>query len=113
VLNFFNVSPPHFRYFIVDALQKSFQEWGIENKISSITVDNAKPNDIVIKTLRDVFNLIKTLPVDGKLFHVHCCAHITNLLVQDGLDEVTVIVDGISDRSKYLVALERKVAEIC
>jgi hypothetical protein len=106
VLNFFNVPPPHSGYFIANALQKSFQEWGIENKISSITVDNAKPNDTAIKTLRDVFNLRKTLPVDGKLFHVRCCAHITNLLVQDGLDEVTMIVDSIRDGIKYLVASE-------
>jgi hypothetical protein len=106
VLNFFNVSPPHFRYFIADILQKSFQEWGIENKISSITIDNAKPNNSTIKTLRCVFNLRKTLLVDGKLFHMRCCAHITNLLVQDGLDEVTMIVDSISDENKYLVESE-------
>ena len=106
VLNFFNVPPPHSGYFIAHALHKSFQEWGIENKISSVSVDNAKPNDTSIKTLRDVFNLRKIFPVDGKLFHLCCCAYITNLLVQDRLDKVTMIVDSIRDEIKYLVASE-------
>lgn len=35
-----------------------------------------------------------------------CCAHVTNLLVQDGLGEISTIVDRVRDIIKYLVASE-------
>jgi hypothetical protein len=95
VLNFCNIPPPHTRLIIADALHKCFRDWGIENKISSITVDNAKANDSTMRLLKDVFNMRKSLVVEGKLFHVRCCAHVTNLMVQDGLGEIGEIVDSI------------------
>jgi len=49
VLNFFNVPLPHTGVIIFDALQKCFQDWGIENKISTITVDNARNNDLPLR----------------------------------------------------------------
>jgi hypothetical protein len=57
----------------------------------------------------------KSLIVGGKLSHMHCCAHITNLMVQDSLGEISVIIDCTREGSKYLVALEgrlRKFAEM-
>ena len=77
---------------------------GIENKICSITIDNAKANDLAMRQLQDVFNKMKLLVVGGKLFHVRYCAHVTNLLVQDGLTEIKPIVDCVRDDIKYLVA---------
>jgi hypothetical protein len=81
VLNFCNIQPPHSGHIIVDALHKCFRDWAIEDKIYLITVDNTKANDVAMRHLRDVFNLRKSLIVGGKLFHVRCCAPITNLLV--------------------------------
>ncbi|XP_040997110.1 zinc finger BED domain-containing protein RICESLEEPER 2-like [Juglans microcarpa x Juglans regia] len=111
VLNFCNVPPLHTGLLIADALEKCFQGWGIENKISSITVDNASSNDVAIRILKDNFRLKKTLSVGGKLFHVHCCAHITNLLVQYGLGEIRDIVDCVRDGIKYLVASESRLKQ--
>jgi hypothetical protein len=42
VFNFCNVSPPHSGVIITNALHKSFFDWGIENKVCTITVDNAR-----------------------------------------------------------------------
>jgi len=111
VLNFCNVPPPHTDFLIADALQKCFQEWGIENKICSITVDNARSNAIVVRVLKDVFNMRKALLAGGKLFHVRYVAHITNLLVQDGLGEIYSIVDCVWNGIKYLVASEERLVK--
>ncbi|GFZ21305.1 hypothetical protein Acr_29g0004670 [Actinidia rufa] len=89
---------------IADALHKCFIDWGIENKVSTITVDNAKYNDTCLRILKYNFALKKKLPLDEKIFYVRCCAHIVNLLVQDGLGEIGDIVDGIREGVKYLAA---------
>ncbi|XP_062170979.1 zinc finger BED domain-containing protein RICESLEEPER 2-like [Alnus glutinosa] len=111
VLNFCNVPPPHTGFLIADALQKCFQEWEIENKICSITVDNARSNDVAVRVLKDIFNMRKALFASGKLFHVRCVAHITNLLVQDGLGEISSIVDCVRNGIKYLVASEGRLVK--
>ncbi|KAF7822025.1 zinc finger BED domain-containing protein RICESLEEPER 2-like [Senna tora] len=43
-----------------------------------------------------------SLLLDGQLFHMRCCAHIPNLIVQDGL---AMIVDGISKVRSSVVFL--------
>jgi hypothetical protein len=48
----------------------------------------------------------KTLSVGGKIFHLRCYAHITNLLVQDEISQIGDIVDCVRDGIKYLVASE-------
>ena len=46
--------------------------------------------------------------VGGRLFHVRCCAHITNLLVQSRLAEIKDIIDDIRQGIKYIVAAESR-----
>ena len=48
------------------------------------------------------------LVLDGKLFHVSCCAHIINLLVKDGLKEIEHIVENVRDGIKYLFDSETR-----
>ena len=102
VLNFCNVPPPHTGVIIADALSKCFLEWGIENKVSTITVDNASYNDVCIRRVKEDFCLRKRLSIGGKIFHVRCCAHILNLLVQDGLNQIVDVIDVVREGIKYL-----------
>nr|XP_027122429.1 zinc finger BED domain-containing protein RICESLEEPER 2-like [Coffea arabica] len=111
VLNFCNVPPPHTGVIIADALNKCFNEWGIENKICSITVDNASYNDVCVRRLKDDFLLRKQLNVGGKYFHVRCCAHILNLLVQDGLSQIGEVIDTVREGIKYLNYSESRLIE--
>ncbi|KAG2667014.1 hypothetical protein I3760_15G092600 [Carya illinoinensis] len=92
VLNFCNVPPPHIGLLIANALEKCFQSWEIENKISSITVDNASSNDVAIRILKVDFRLKKTLSY--------------------GLMEIRDIVDCVRDGIKYLVALESRLKQL-
>ncbi|XP_042950036.1 zinc finger BED domain-containing protein RICESLEEPER 2-like [Carya illinoinensis] len=111
VLKFCNVSPPHTGLLIADTLEKYFQNWGIDNKISSITIDNASSNGVAIRILKDDFRLKKTLSVNGQLFHVRCCAHITNLLVQYRLGVIRDIVDCVKDGIKYLITSDSRLKQ--
>ena len=77
---------------------------GIEGKVASITVDNASYNDVAVRNLEDSLQLHRSLPLNGRLFHVRCCAHILNLLVQDGISEIGDIIESVRDSVKYISA---------
>ncbi|KAF7154610.1 hypothetical protein RHSIM_Rhsim01G0169500 [Rhododendron simsii] len=112
MLNFCNVPPPHNGVIISDAFYKCLVDWEIENKVATITVDNASYNDVALKNLKSTFHLLKKkLPKDGKLFHVRCCAHILNLMVQDGLVEIKGITDCVRDGVKYFIHFEARLIQ--
>ena len=109
ILNFFNVLPLHSGVVIAGALRETFNGWGIMRKVFTITVDNASANGSAIEILRDDFRLRGIfLPVGGLLFHVRCCAHITNLLVQARLSKIGDIIDSVRQGIKYIVASKRR-----
>ncbi|KAL3517827.1 hypothetical protein ACH5RR_020416 [Cinchona calisaya] len=81
---------------------KCLKEWGIENKIFTISVDNASNNDVAIRLLKDTFSMSKNLVCAGKLFHVRCCTHILNLMVQDGLSQIVDISDNIRESVEFV-----------
>ncbi|XP_038678772.1 zinc finger BED domain-containing protein RICESLEEPER 2-like [Tripterygium wilfordii] len=102
VLSFVNVPPPRGGVDIADALFKCMNEWRIENKIYSIAVDNASYNDVAIRTLKTTLSRTQKLLLGGRLFHVRCCAHILNLLVQDGLRVVEDIIHNVRESVKFV-----------
>ncbi|XP_075480162.1 zinc finger BED domain-containing protein RICESLEEPER 2-like [Primulina tabacum] len=91
---------------VCDVLNKCLVEWGIENKVWTITVDNATYNDVAIRMLKENLSYKNNLPLGGKLFHVRCCAHILNLLVQDGLSEIQNIISNVRESVKHISASE-------
>jgi hypothetical protein len=108
VLSFCNIPPPYSGVVIANALRSCFEDWGILDKMFSITLDNASANTAAIKNLRDEFELRGLFPsgYGGRLFHVRCCAHVINLLVQAGLSTIEDIVDSVHVGVKYIVASE-------
>ncbi|GJX57927.1 zinc finger BED domain-containing protein RICESLEEPER 2-like protein [Tanacetum coccineum] len=108
VLNFVHVPPPHRGIDISDALYKCFQEWDIEKKIYSISMDNASANDNAIKNLKRIFEVDRKLLCDGRLFHVRCCAHILNLIAQDGLETIKSVIKNVRDSISFINASEAR-----
>ncbi|XP_071694326.1 zinc finger BED domain-containing protein RICESLEEPER 2-like [Rutidosis leptorrhynchoides] len=102
VLNFVHVPPPRTGRDIADGIYKCLKDWGIEDKVFSISVDNASYNDRVVETLRKNFSLSRKLPCKGRLLHVRCCAHILNICVKDGLSKIDHVIEEVREAVKYI-----------
>ncbi|KAL4579840.1 hypothetical protein LXL04_016008 [Taraxacum kok-saghyz] len=102
VLSFVHVPPPRTGIDISDAIYKCLKEWEIEDKIFTISVDNAAYNDKALKRQKEIFSRVRKLVCGGRLFHVRCCAHILNLLVRDGLGTVDSVIGEVREAIKYL-----------
>ncbi|KAL0463245.1 UNVERIFIED_CONTAM: hypothetical protein Slati_0212100 [Sesamum latifolium] len=102
VLNFVHIPPPRRGLEIANAIWHCLEDWGIESKIHTISVDNASSNDVAIDNLKIYVKNKRRLLYDGRLFHVRCCAHILNLIAQDGLSEIKNIVAVIRESVEYV-----------
>jgi len=83
------------------------QEWGLEKKVFSITLDNASANDVLQNSLRTQLNLHNGLICSGEFFHIRCCAHILNLIVEEGLKVLGNTLDQIRNSIKYILGGQR------
>ncbi|KAK8933947.1 hypothetical protein KSP39_PZI015818 [Platanthera zijinensis] len=101
VLNYVHIPPPCRGLEIADVIWRCLKDWGIESKIQTISVDNASSNDDSIENLKIYIRSTKKLLCDGRLFHVRCCAHILNLIAQDGISEIKDVL-VIRDSVKYI-----------
>lgn len=72
------------------AIEKCLRAWDID-KVFTITVDNASSNDVAIGYLRKKLNNMNNdcCILQGKYLHMKCIAHIINLVVNDGLKELS------------------------
>ncbi|XP_071905600.1 zinc finger BED domain-containing protein RICESLEEPER 2-like [Coffea arabica] len=94
--------PPHNGVALAEKIYSLASSWGIEKKLFSITLDNASANDSCVAILKNQLKSKNSLVCDGMLFNVHCCAHILNLIVQDGLKEIDKSVELIRECVKYV-----------
>ena len=94
--------PPHSGIALAKKIYSLASNWGIEKKLFTITLDNASTNDSCVHILKNQLKLKGALVHDGILFHVRCCSHILNLIVQDGLKEIDVSMDRIRECVKYV-----------
>ncbi|KAH9687278.1 BED-type domain-containing protein [Citrus sinensis] len=80
------------------------QDWGIE-RLFAITVDNASTNDVAVNYV--TMQLLAwrnddAIVLAGQYMHVRCCAHILNLIVVSGLNELHASVAAIRNAVKYV-----------
>ena len=76
-------------------------------KLSSLTVDNCSSNDAITGILKDRLD-VRALPLQCKFFHMHCCAHIINLIMKDGLEIIDGSIEKIRDSVVYWRATPKR-----
>ncbi|TYK02454.1 putative transposase [Cucumis melo var. makuwa] len=73
------------------AIEKCLEGWGID-RLFTVTVGNARSNDVAIAYLVKKFKVRNGLVLDGEFIHIRCCARILNLIVSDALKDLHVFI---------------------
>ncbi|KAL2922049.1 putative AC transposase [Bienertia sinuspersici] len=97
ILAFTFLPPPHTGAALAEKVITLLKQWGIDKRVASITLDNASTNDSMVEGLKYDLDLV----CNGDYFHVRCCAHILNLIVQEGLKEIDGAVLKVRECVKY------------
>ncbi|KAE8732018.1 hypothetical protein F3Y22_tig00002255pilonHSYRG00010 [Hibiscus syriacus] len=84
--------------------RKATDEPTSKNPEPSDEVDNASSNDVAISYLKSRMEDWNTHPLKGEHMHVRCCAHILNLVVQDGLKKWNSSISKIMNAIIYVRA---------
>jgi len=63
-------------------------------------LDNASTNDVLVKSLKSQLVFQNSLICGGEFFHVHYCAYISNLIVQERLKVLGDALDQIRENIK-------------
>ncbi|CAA0806372.1 Zinc finger BED domain-containing protein DAYSLEEPER [Striga hermonthica] len=77
------------------------RDWGI-SKVFSITVDNAPSNDTCLTYLKSRLTSRGCAFVKGKFLHMRCIAHIINLVVVDGINEIKHSIKNIRHAVRFV-----------
>ncbi|KAF8102221.1 hypothetical protein N665_0200s0015 [Sinapis alba] len=99
----FSPIPDHKGETIANQFIKSLDDWGI-GKVFAITLDNASSNDKAISILKDrlLQNKNDALMMNGEFMHIRCCAHILNLIANEGLDDISKSIISVRNAVKYV-----------
>ncbi|CAN1149162.1 Zinc finger BED domain-containing protein RICESLEEPER 2 [Linum perenne] len=107
ILRFVYVPYPHTKDALCGVLFESLAVWNIDNKLSTVTVDNCSTNDAMIRSL--ILQLDRTsLMVDGSLFHMRCAAHVLNLIVQEGLTIIESCIGKVCEIVAFWTASTKR-----
>ncbi|KAM3219741.1 zinc finger BED domain-containing protein RICESLEEPER 2-like [Capsicum annuum] len=94
--------PPHTGVEMTVVIYDCLKEWNLDKKVFCITLDNVTSNDSLQTILKGYLNLQNTSLCDGEFFHVRCCAHILNLIVQEGLKAASDSLFAIRESVKHV-----------
>ena len=82
-------------------IERCLLGWGI-SRVFTVTVDNASSNDLAICYLKSRMEDWNSHPLKGEHLHVRCCAHILNLVVNDGLKEMHESISKIRNAIRFV-----------
>ncbi|KAL6570901.1 hypothetical protein OROGR_000451 [Orobanche gracilis] len=72
------------------------------------TIDNASANDGTVRYISDYLDSMKTNILSGQYFHLRCVAHIINLIVSNGSEEITLSVRRVREDGKWVKASPKR-----
>lgn len=101
LLNFCHLDPPHDDSALSKKVFECMQEWGIERKVCSITVDKASSH-VDLQNLRKQLCSMDSLLSNGDYFQFRCCAFVLDLMVQESLKVVSSLLHKIRKSVKYV-----------
>ncbi|XP_024993945.1 zinc finger BED domain-containing protein RICESLEEPER 2-like [Cynara cardunculus var. scolymus] len=104
---FLHVSSPHTADALSQVMIECFMDWNIDNKLSTLTLDNCSTNDDLVDRLLRTFSP-SSLILKGKLFHMRYCAHIINLIVQDGFSMIEKAIKNVRDSVSFLTCSPKR-----
>ncbi|OMO99215.1 putative Zinc finger, BED-type [Corchorus capsularis] len=110
IINFYPINN-HKSEGIGKTLEKCLKEWSLCDKVFSVTVDNATPNDVAVAYLKNLFVSRESEICEGKYLHMRCVSHILNLIVREGLKYYNETVARIRDSVKYVRASNSRLAK--
>ncbi|KAJ1296422.1 hypothetical protein BS78_01G299400 [Paspalum vaginatum] len=116
VFNFVELDPPHTGIVIAQAIFECLVELKIEDKIMTITLDNASNNDTAVTNMKTKLLARKNTQFDPIYFHVRCTSHIVNLVVNDELQAIDLLINNVRNTVKYFKrspARMYKFVEVC
>ncbi|KAK7310074.1 hypothetical protein RJT34_07302 [Clitoria ternatea] len=105
----FSVIPNHKGDTVGRKIEEVLKEWGIRN-VCTITVDNASSNDVAVSYLRNRIRNMGGLVMDGQFFHMRCCAHILNLVVNDGLKDMHYSITNVRAAVRFVRSSPQRLA---
>ncbi|CAN6195120.1 unnamed protein product [Urochloa humidicola] len=102
IVKFRAMEMPHTGVAMFTTLEKFIRDWKVEDKLFSVTLDNASNNGAVMKLLKKHLVNKKLLVYGGRMFHQRCAAHVINLICQAGLDHLDLLINKIRESVKYI-----------
>jgi len=106
IISFKALKYPHSGLAIEEAITRCMTEYGIKEKMFTITLDNASNNNTACDLLQE--SAKSDLLFGGQHLRVRCCAHILNLLVQDGMTIADATLEMIRDLIRHIKLLTEK-----
>ncbi|XP_060675800.1 zinc finger BED domain-containing protein RICESLEEPER 2-like [Ziziphus jujuba] len=82
-------------------IEVCLHDWGIE-KVFTLTLDNTSANNNVIAYLKRKMVHWKNCILDANFLHVRCSAHIVNLIMCEGLNELDEATASIRNAVRYV-----------
>lgn len=103
----FKVFPyPHTGAAIANHIESICKEYKIQNKINSISFDNASNNNVAVTLLTRTLSIVE---VD--LFHCRCSCHIINLIVQDCLSQIRPYLNKVREAVGFIRASPKRLQQ--
>ncbi|KAK2661313.1 hypothetical protein Ddye_007846 [Dipteronia dyeriana] len=107
IIRFAHVQCPHTFVVLADAMMDCILDWHIVKKVSALTVDNCSTNNAMIPIILDKLSSGSTL-LNEEMFHIRCSAHLSNLIVKDGLDVINDSIYRIRGSVSYWTSLPKR-----